>query len=102
MDRIVGIETEYGCLLSEEESHVNSEVWPAKVKNYLFRKAQAGMIVLHSRDYEHPRATEASFSTAVGSISTWVTSSTHRRTVCICAISLPTTWLVTSCSNRLS
>src|SRR6202049_1237091 len=54
MDRIVGIETEYGCLLSEEESHVNSEGWPAKVKNYLFRKAQAGTIDLHYRDYEEP------------------------------------------------
>jgi proteasome accessory factor A len=54
MDRIVGIETEYGCLLSEEEQHVNSEVWPAKVKNYLFRKAQAGTIDLHYRDYEEP------------------------------------------------
>src|SRR5438552_5447008 len=54
MDRIVGIETEYGCLLSEEEPHVNSELWPAKVKNYLFRKAQAGTIDLHYRDYEEP------------------------------------------------
>src|ERR1700724_3156777 len=54
MDRIVGIETEYGCLLSEEEQHVNSEIWPAKVKNYLFRKAQAGTIDLHYRDYEEP------------------------------------------------
>src|SRR6266516_1411504 len=54
MDRIVGIETEYGCLLSEEEPHVNSELWPAKVKNYLFRKAKAGTIDLHYRDYEEP------------------------------------------------
>src|SRR6201988_4876414 len=54
MDRIVGIETEYGCLLSEEEPHVNSELWPAKVKNYLFRKAEAGAIDLHYRDYEEP------------------------------------------------
>ena len=37
MDRVVGIETEYGCLVSEEEAHLNSELWPAKVKNYLFR-----------------------------------------------------------------
>ena len=44
MDRIVGIETEYGCLLSKEEPHFNSELWPAKVKNYLFRKAEAGTI----------------------------------------------------------
>ena len=54
MDRIVGIETEYGCLLSEEEAHVSSELWPAKVKNYLFRKAEAGTIDLHYRDYEEP------------------------------------------------
>jgi hypothetical protein len=54
MDRIVGIETEYGCLLSEEEPHVNSELWPAKVKNYLFRKGDAGTIDLHYRDYEEP------------------------------------------------
>ena len=46
MDRVVGIEPEYGCLLSEDEPHVNSELWPAKVKNYLFRKADAGTIDL--------------------------------------------------------
>jgi len=54
MDRIVGIETEYGCLLSEDEPHGNSELWPAKVKNHLFRKADAGTIDLHYRDYEEP------------------------------------------------
>src|SRR6266508_915149 len=54
MDRVVGIETEYGCLLSEDEPNVNSELWPAKVKNYLFRKADAGTIDLHYRDYEEP------------------------------------------------
>src|SRR4026207_164788 len=54
MDRVVGIETEYGWLLGEDEPHVNSELWPAKVKNYLFRKADAGTIDLHYRDYEEP------------------------------------------------
>ncbi|PYK01546.1 MAG: hypothetical protein DME63_08885 [Verrucomicrobia bacterium] len=54
MDRIVGVETEYGCLMSSEELHCNSEVWPAKVKNYLFNKARAGTIDLHYRDYEEP------------------------------------------------
>src|SRR2546430_10425143 len=54
MDRIVGIETEYGCLMSSEELRCNSEVWPAKVKNYLFNKARAGSIDLHYRDYEEP------------------------------------------------
>src|SRR2546423_9307901 len=54
MDRIVGIETEYGCLMSSEELRCNSDVWPAKVKNYLFNKARAGTIDLHYRDYEEP------------------------------------------------
>src|SRR6202045_4058962 len=54
MDRIVGIETEYGCLMSSEELRCNSEVWPAKVKNYLFNKAGVGTIDLHYRDYEEP------------------------------------------------
>jgi proteasome accessory factor A len=54
MDRVVGIETEYGCLVSDDEPHLNSEVWPAKVKNYLFRKAAIGTIDLHYRDYEEP------------------------------------------------
>src|SRR5437763_5787192 len=54
MDRIVGVETEYGCLMSPEELRCNSEVWPAKVKNYLFNKARVGTIDLHYRDYEEP------------------------------------------------
>jgi proteasome accessory factor A len=54
MDRIVGIETEYGCLLGDDEPHGNSDLWPAKVKNHLFRKAAAGTIDLHYRDYEEP------------------------------------------------
>src|SRR4030088_44775 len=54
MDRIVGIETEYGCLATEGGPHGNAEICPAKVKNYLFRKAAAGTIDLHYRDYEEP------------------------------------------------
>jgi proteasome accessory factor A len=54
MDRIVGVETEYGCLASHDEARGNSEIWPAKVKNYLFQKARVGTIDLHYRDYEEP------------------------------------------------
>src|SRR3981081_4823608 len=54
MDRIVGVETEYGCLVSDEASHGAAEIWPAKVKNYIFRKARLGTIDLHYRDYEEP------------------------------------------------
>ena len=54
MDRVVGIETEYGCLLTDEAVHFSADVWPSKVKNHLFRKAAAGSIDLHYRDYEEP------------------------------------------------
>ncbi len=54
MDRIVGIETEYGCLVSDDEARSSSEAWPAKVKNFIFRRARAGAIDLHYRDYEEP------------------------------------------------
>ena len=30
------------------------DAWPARVKNYLFKKARAGVIDLHYRDYEEP------------------------------------------------
>jgi len=86
MDRVVGIETEYGCLLSEDEPNVNSELWPAKVKNYLFRKADAGTIDLHYRDYEEPPGNGGFLLNGGGSTSTWDTLSTRRRNVCICTI----------------
>ncbi len=54
MDRIVGLETEYGCLITDEAAHFSADIWPSKVKNYLFRKAAAGCIDLHYRDYEEP------------------------------------------------
>ena len=54
MDRIVGIETEYGCLAGGSELHGTSDAWPVKVKNHLFRKKLVGAIDLHYRDYEEP------------------------------------------------
>src|SRR5262245_16812475 len=54
MNRIVGLETEYGCLISEDQAQSQADTWPIKVKNYLFRKCQVGAIDLHYRDYEEP------------------------------------------------
>ena len=54
MDRIVGLETEYGCLISSSAPQGETEPWPAKAKNFLFRNAQLGAIDLHYRDYEEP------------------------------------------------
>ncbi len=52
--RIIGIETEYGCLAVGHDAETDSESWPIRVKNYLFRKAVVGAIDLHYRDYEEP------------------------------------------------
>ncbi|HEY5035653.1 MAG TPA: proteasome accessory factor PafA2 family protein, partial [Chthoniobacterales bacterium] len=54
MDRIAGIETEYGCLSSAEAAQPNGDAWPVRVKNQLFRKMRAGALDLHYRDYEEP------------------------------------------------
>src|SRR4051794_41554658 len=54
MDRVAGIETEYGCLVSGDETRAHTDAWPVRVKNYLFRKVKAGVIDLHYRDYEEP------------------------------------------------
>jgi hypothetical protein len=54
MNRIVGIETEYGCLVSDAQPHSTSDLWPARVKNHVFGKARLGVLDLHYRDYEEP------------------------------------------------
>ncbi len=54
MNRIVGIETEYGCLVTDDKSHGGPDAWPTRIKNYLFKKANVGSIDLHYRDYEEP------------------------------------------------
>src|SRR5882757_958060 len=53
VNRVVGIETEYGCLVSGDPLH-GPDAWPARVKNHIFKKAKAGVIDLHYRDYEEP------------------------------------------------
>src|SRR5689334_10037788 len=52
MNRVVGLETEYGALVHDAE--LSTEAWPARVKNYIFRQARAGALDLHYRDYEEP------------------------------------------------
>lgn len=54
MNRIVGIETEYGCLVTDEKAHRGADIWPGVIKNHLFNKAGIGAIDLHYRDYEEP------------------------------------------------
>lgn len=52
MNRVVGLETEYGALV--HDANLSSETWPTRVKNHVFRQARAGALDLHYRDYEEP------------------------------------------------
>ncbi len=50
MNRVAGLETEYGALIRG----AGSENWPRRVKDHIFRKAHSGALDLHYRDYEEP------------------------------------------------
>ena len=52
MNRIAGIETEYGCLVTEGGE--SGDAWPVRVKNHLFKKLHVGVLDQHYRDYEEP------------------------------------------------
>jgi len=54
MNRIVGIETEYGCLVTEEGNRASVEQWPARVRHHLFQERKLGVLDRHYRDYEEP------------------------------------------------
>lgn len=56
MNRVVGLEIEYGYLLSQDEParSLFTSSCPSPVLNYLFRQDQYGLIDLHYRDYEEP------------------------------------------------
>jgi hypothetical protein len=53
MNRVIGLETEYGCLVTRDEER-SAESWPARVKNHLFKKGRVGALDQHYRDYEEP------------------------------------------------
>jgi len=54
MNRIAGIETEYGCLVLDDSQSSASDSWPVRIKNHLFKKDRVGAVDLHYRDYEEP------------------------------------------------
>ncbi|HEY5753928.1 MAG TPA: proteasome accessory factor PafA2 family protein [Chthoniobacterales bacterium] len=54
MDRVAGIEIEYGCLVAKDQPPAHVDAWPARVKTHIFKKLALGLIDLHYRDYEEP------------------------------------------------
>ncbi len=51
MNRIAGIETEYGCLMSE---HAGPPGIIGRVRNWVFEKQHFGLADLHQRDWDEP------------------------------------------------
>lgn len=54
MNRVFGVEIEYGCLVTGDQAGGNIDAWPGRVKNHAFKRMRAGAIDLHYRDYEEP------------------------------------------------
>ncbi len=54
MNRVVGIETEYGCLVSSESVRGNGDAWPTRIRDCIFDELRLGAIDQHYRDYEEP------------------------------------------------
>lgn len=103
MDRIAGIETEYGCLVSSGAVHPNGDAWPVRVKNHLFRRMRAGAIDLHYRDYEEPPGNGGFLRNGGRIYLDMGHIDTLRPSAANCATSSPTTWPVTNfCKRRWS
>jgi proteasome accessory factor A len=51
MDRIAGLETEYGCLTSDPAGPAHAV---GRVRNWLFDKNRLGLADLHQRDWDEP------------------------------------------------
>lgn len=51
MNRLAGLETEYGCLAPES---FGLPTVPARARDHLFKKRKLGLIDLHDRDYDEP------------------------------------------------
>lgn len=51
MNRLAGLETEFGCLAPES---FGAPPVPVRIRDHLFKKRKLGLIDLHDRDYDEP------------------------------------------------
>lgn len=54
LSRILGLETEYGCLVVQERSGESPERMAYRIKEAIFKKKKLGLIDLHHRAYDEP------------------------------------------------
>ncbi|TAK00435.1 MAG: hypothetical protein EPO39_15625 [Candidatus Manganitrophaceae bacterium] len=54
LSRILGLETEYGCLIGQERTNESPERMAYRIKEAIFKKKKLGLIDLHHRAYDEP------------------------------------------------
>ncbi len=54
LSRIVGLETEYGCLVNQERPNESPERMAYRIKEAIFKKRKLGLIDLHHRAHDEP------------------------------------------------
>jgi proteasome accessory factor A len=54
VSRIIGLETEYGCLINQEDPEASPEEISSLLKDHIFRKKKLGLIDLHQRAHDEP------------------------------------------------
>lgn len=54
LSRIVGLETEYGCLVDQERPNESPERTAYRIKEAIFKKKKLGLIDLHHRAHDEP------------------------------------------------
>ena len=80
MNRVVGLETEYGCLTNDPSGPPSAV---GRVRNWIFDRARFGLPDMHSATGTNRRATEDFYLTEAARTWTWGTSNTALRSVCL-------------------
>src|SRR3569832_2067532 len=52
--RIIGLETEYGCLIKQEQPNASPERSAYRIRDAIFKKGKRGLIDLHHRAHDEP------------------------------------------------
>ncbi|MBI1824611.1 MAG: proteasome accessory factor PafA2 family protein [Nitrospirae bacterium] len=54
IQRIIGLETEYGCLVNQESPAESPEEISFRIKDYILKKKKLGLVDLHQRAHDEP------------------------------------------------
>ncbi|MBI1821350.1 MAG: proteasome accessory factor PafA2 family protein [Nitrospirae bacterium] len=54
LSRIIGLETEYGCLINQENPRESPEKIAYRIKEHILKKKKLGLVDLHQRAHDEP------------------------------------------------